>query len=288
MVLATLLFGGGLLFWAGLLSGQRVLLFGGGALLGALFAWMVELGSIHPAVLLALVGIAALVWALSMNRFPTLTGRVLGWLAYVSIVLLLGFHQFPGLVPVPLLETDSGVLRFPPEKIILLGIVPPLVWTPIELNQWRWGIERPGRTFAVLLLVTLLVLIPLALLLAQVRPGWTSLPLPALAYGLAYNLVFVCVLEESFFRGIAQTALMRWARQRRWPHADGLGLLGASLLFGLVHLKGGMAFALLAILAGLGYGLVYYMTGRIHYAVLLHFAVNAVHQLAFAAPPMIS
>jgi membrane protease YdiL (CAAX protease family) len=100
--------------------------------------------------------------------------------------------------------------------------------------------------------------------------------------------LFVCVLEESFFRGIAQTALMRWARQRRWPRADGLALLGASLLFGLVHLKGGAAFVLLATLAGLGYGAVYYWTGRIHYAVLLHFAVNAVHQLAFAAPPIIS
>lgn len=159
---------------------------------------------------------------------------------------------------------------------------------PIEPARWRWGSERPGRTFAVLLSVTLLALVPLALLLDQVRPGWTTSPLPALACELAYNLLFVCVLEESFFRGIVQTALLRWVRQRRWPRADGLGLLGASLLFGLVHLGGGPAFALLATVAGLGYGAVYYWTGRIHYAVLLHFAVNAVHQLAFAAPPIIS
>lgn len=75
MLLATLLFGGGLLFWVGLLSGQRVLLLGGGVLLGALFAWMVELGSIHPAVLPALAGIAALAWALETNRFPAPTGE---------------------------------------------------------------------------------------------------------------------------------------------------------------------------------------------------------------------
>ena len=272
----------------GLLRGQRVLLLGGSSLLGLLFAGLVGLGSVHPAVLPVLAGIIALAWALETNRFLTPAGRAMGWFVYVLIVLLLGFHRFPGLAPVPLLETGSGGFQFPPEKMILLWIVPPLVLSPIEPNQWRWGIERPGRTFAVLLSVTLLALIPLALLLAQIRPGWTTSPLPALAYGLAYNLLFVCVLEESFFRGIAQTALMRWARQRRWPRADGLALLGASLLFGLVHLKGGAAFALLATLAGLGYGAVYYWTGRIHYAVLLHFAVNAVHQLAFAAPLIIS
>lgn len=280
LLLATLLFGGGLLFWVGLLSGQRVLLLGGGVLLGALFAWMVELGSIYPAVLPALAGIAALAWALETNRFPTPAGRALGWLAYVLIVLLLGFHRFPGMVPVPLLETGTGVFLFPPEKMILLWIVPPLVLAPIEPDRWRWGSERPGRTFAVLLSVTLLALVPLALLLDQVRPGWTTSPLPALACELAYNLLFVCVLEESFFRGIVQTALLRWVCQRRWPHADGLGLLGASLLFGLVHLGGGPAFALLATVAGLGYGAVYYWTGRVHYAVLLHFAVNAVHPQA--------
>jgi uncharacterized protein len=73
-------------------------------------------------------------------------------------------------------------------------------------------------------------------------------------------------------------------RRRGWPRADFMAVLGASVLFGVVHLGGGIAFALLATLAGLGYGAVYYWTGRLHYAVLLHFAVNAVHLLAFAAP----
>ncbi|NMQ21132.1 CPBP family intramembrane metalloprotease [Candidatus Competibacter phosphatis] len=85
-----------------------------------------------------------------------------------------------------------------------------------------------------------------------------------------------------------QTALMRWAHHRRWPRADTLGLIGTSAFFGAVHLGGGFSFALLASLAGLGYGAVYYWTGRIHYAVMLHFTVNAVHQLAFAAPPTTS
>lgn len=285
MLPATLLFGGGLLFWLGLLSGRRALLYGGGILLGTLFAWMVELGNVQPTILPVLAGIVVLARALATNRLPTVVGRTMGWLTYVSGVLLLGFHQLPGFTPVSLLETDGLVAGFPPEKIILLGIVPPLVLARIEPDRWRWGIERPRKTFALLLSTTLLALIPLALLLGHARPGWTTAPVSALAYGLAYNLVFVCVLEESFFRGIVQTALMRWVRHRRWPRADTLGLIGTSAFFGAVHLGGGFSFALLASLAGLGYGAVYYWTGRIHYAVMLHFAVNAVHQLAFAVPP---
>jgi membrane protease YdiL (CAAX protease family) len=277
-----LLFGGGLSFCVGLWSGRCPLLLGGGISLGALFAWLVARGNVHPAILPALAGLVTLAWALATNRLATPTAQFVGWFVYVLVVLLLGFHWLPGLDPVLLPEAGSGAFRLPPEKIVLLGIVPPLVRVPVESAGWPSGSERPGATFALLLAMTLLALIPLALLLDEIRPGWTTAPVSALMNALAYNLVFVCVLEESFFRGIVQNALMRWARQCRWPWADGLGWLGTSVLFGAVHLGGGAAFALLATLAGLGYGAAYYLTRRIHYAVLLHFAVNAVHQLAFA------
>ena len=285
---ATLLFGGGLLFWIGLLSNQRALLLGGGISLGALFAWMVARGNIHPTILPALAGFVALAWALATSRLSTPATRSVGWFVYVLVVLLLGFHWFPGLDPVSLSKAGSGAFWFPPEKIILLGLVPPLVRTPVESVRWRWGSERPHAIFTLLLAMTLLTLIPLALLLNEIRPGWVLAPAPALMDALAYNLIFVCVLEESFFRGIVQNALMQWARGRRWLWADGLGLLGASALFGAVHLGGGASFALLATLAGFGYGAVYYLTGRIYYAVLLHFAVNAIHQLAFTTPTVVS
>ena len=284
---AALLFGGGLSFWIGLLSGRRALLLGGGGSLGALFGWMVVRGNVHPAILPALAGLIALAWALATNRLSAFfAARSIGGFVYVLAVLLLGFRGLPGFDPVLLLETDSGVFRFPPEKLILLGIVPPLVLARAEPERWRRGLDRPGTTFALLLSATLLTLIPLALGLGHARPGWA--PAFALACALAYNLLFVCVLEESFFRGMVQTALMRWMRRRRWPRAAGLGLIGASLLFGAAHLGGGAAFALLATLAGFGYGMAYYLTGRIYCAVLLHFAVNAVHQIAFATPTVVS
>ena len=77
MLPATLLFGG-LLFWIGLLRGQRLLWLGGGGLLGLGFVGRVGLGNVDPAVLPVLAGIIALVWALETDRFRTLTGRVRG------------------------------------------------------------------------------------------------------------------------------------------------------------------------------------------------------------------
>ncbi len=279
-----LLCGGGLCFWGGLWSGRRALQLGGGVLLGLMFVRMMDSGYIRVAVLPMVVGMTTLAWALATDRLSNPAVRSVGWFIYVLVVLLLGFRRFPGLESVPLLETDGRTFLFPPEKIILLGIVPPLVLAPVELAGWRWGAERPGATFARLLAVTLLTLVPVAWLLGEVQPGWTTMPAAKWIVELAYNVTFVCLLEESFFRGIVQTALIRWARQRCWPGADGLGLLGASALFGAVHLGGGVAFASLATLAGFSYGVTYYLTRRIHYAVLLHFAVNAVHLLAFESP----
>jgi len=174
--------------------------------------------------------------------------------------LALGFRQFPGLTPFSLLDVSGKAVLFPPEKLLLLALVPPLVLTPLRPDQWQWGREQPGTTFAVALPVTLLVLIPLALFLEHLRPGWTHAPIPVRVYGLAYHFLFVCVLEESFFRGIVQTLCMRWARHwGRSSHADGWGLIVASLFFGGVHAGGSLTFVLLATLAGFAYGLVYYV-----------------------------
>lgn len=285
MPTTALLFGGGLLFWVGLCAGRRREWVAGAVLLGLALAGLAGAGGVHPAFLPALAGMIALAWALATARGPAATavGRAVGWSCFVLLVLALGFRLLPGLTPVVLLEVGGEARRFPPEQLLLLGLVPPLVLAAVAPAR-PWGRERPVRTFLLALAVALSVLIPLALLLGHARPGWPDAPPPVLAYGLAYNFLFVCVLEESFFRGIVQTALVRGARRRGWPRADLLAVLGASVLFGGVHLGGGLAFALLATLAGLGYGAVYYWTGRLHYAVLLHFAVNAVHLLAFAAP----
>ena len=91
------------------------------------------------------------------------------------------------------------------------------------------------------------------------------------------NLLFTCVAEEALFRGFIQQGL---SQRFGWV----TGLIVASLLFGLAHFSGGMLLVVFAALAGLGYGLVFYLTGRLWTAVLVHFIFNLTHLIFFTYP----
>lgn len=91
------------------------------------------------------------------------------------------------------------------------------------------------------------------------------------------NLLLTCIIEEVFFRGFIQQKLTRLIN----PLA---GLILTSLLFGIAHFSGGFNYMLVATLAGFLYGLVYLNTGKIWYAILLHFCFNMVHLALFTYP----
>ncbi len=131
--------------------------------------------------------------------------------------------------------------------------------------------------------------------------GWEGLwPMPPQAphaswVFLVVNLFIPCVAEEAFFRGWLQSSLQRAltrVQQRHGPAgAHGLwqalpGLCGA-LLFGVAHAAGGVQQVVLATLAGLGCAWAFHRTGgSIEAAVLVHFALNALHFLAFTYPAL--
>jgi hypothetical protein len=94
------------------------------------------------------------------------------------------------------------------------------------------------------------------------------------------NLLFICVAEEAFFRGLLQDRLS--ALVARWPLWRWLPIALASVLFGLAHAGKGLVLAGLATLAGVGYGLACARTRRIEPAILTHFAVNTAHYFLFA------
>lgn len=99
---------------------------------------------------------------------------------------------------------------------------------------------------------------------------------------IAINLLFTCVAEETFFRSLIQEKLHRLCAA--WPWARPLPILLPALLFGAVHLAGGLLYASLAGLAGLGYALIYARTRHIEAAVIAHFSVNLVHFTGFTYP----
>lgn len=107
-----------------------------------------------------------------------------------------------------------------------------------------------------------------------VRPDFKLSPFLPLFAGV--NLLFVCVAEEAFFRGVIQEQLSRYN--------DALAVAVSGLLFGAVHLGGGWQFAVLASLAGLGYALLYARTRRIEVPIAAHFLLNLVHFVGFTYP----
>ena len=98
---------------------------------------------------------------------------------------------------------------------------------------------------------------------------------------LAANLLFTCVAEEAFFRGMLQ----RWiATQIRGRWATSVVVCIVAVLFGLAHAAGGWHLIAFATLAGLGYSLAFAFTQRVEAAILVHFGINAIHLLLFTYP----
>lgn len=99
---------------------------------------------------------------------------------------------------------------------------------------------------------------------------------------LMCNLLFTCVTEEAFFRGFIQAQLT--IGMTRWRSGPYIAMVVAAILFGIAHAKGGPLLIGLASLAGLGYGYAFHRHKRIEAAILTHFALNALHFVAFTYP----
>lgn len=281
MVLAILVLGGGFVFWAGLLANRQSLAIPGGIALVIALSTMMSQGAVDVHALPFLLCIVLL--AFLLKRAPPGIWRQLGWAVFIAVILALGFRLIPFFAPVAMVPTVEHLDRFPPEKVILMLLVPPMVLAPWSSRTPQGYSERSWWVSLLIFAGILTVVIPLGLITGFIAPGLTDQSAASLGYGLAYNLLYTSVLEESFFRGILQTALIG-ALRRTLPDnaASVIGIAVVGLLFGLTHLRGGMTLVALATLAGIGYGLVYSLTGRLHHAVFVHFGVNAIHRLAFS------
>lgn len=131
-----------------------------------------------------------------------------------------------------------------------------------------------------IIVIALISLLSFALLLIAKALGAIafepSLPQWTLFFALN-NLLIVSVAEEAFFRGFIQQGL---SKKMPWIAA----LLIASVLFGLRHWQGGALLMMFSGVAGLFYGLMFKVTGRLWASVLLHFGLNMAHLLLFTYP----
>ncbi len=122
----------------------------------------------------------------------------------------------------------------------------------------------------------------LCLQLLQFSPKWPDFALQF----IFCNLLLTCVAEEGFFRGLLQRPLYQWLSQHGFSsnQAAWCAIVGVSMLFGLAHLAGGFAYALVATVASVGYGWAYQRSGRIEVAIVAHAALNVVHLTLFTYP----
>lgn len=103
------------------------------------------------------------------------------------------------------------------------------------------------------------------------------------------NLLFTCVAEEAFFRLLIQDNIV-WVGRRYLGlrGAHGLALVVVTLLFLLAHTGGVLQIkqAVLIGVSGFLYAWVYHKSGKLQWAIAIHFGVNAMH-ITFLRYPMV-
>lgn len=217
------------------------------------------------------------------STLPAWRAAILGLMA-----LALALHAFPGFHRVPIfdairLSPDAPAFALFASVDKALAGLGLLVGVCLRCSRWSEAWTMLKQSWAILLMTVISVLgLGWASHAVAWDPKW---PVQAPAF-LAVNLLFTCVAEEAFFRGFLQARLAQMLTHPLRGSAVGgyLAALISAALFGAVHLGGGWAFALLAGLAGMGYGLAYARTHKIEAAILTHIAVNATHFLLFTYP----
>ncbi|MNQ66989.1 CAAX amino terminal protease self- immunity [compost metagenome] len=228
------------------------------------------LGGIEVGALLA--GVAYAGWVFAERQLPARLWLPVTLLSSVALAA----HLVPGFSPLPLGEAQKLSPDAPPFALRLS-------WDKllVGMTLLAWWLGRPAQPapsvrrawLAVLATLLLVPLLALGLGLVGWQPKWPTL----IWEWLAVNLLVTVLAEELVFRGLLQPALVSRLGARN-------GILLTAALFGVVHLPFSPLFAVLAALAGLGYGLAFHYSGRLSVAVALHLSVNLCHLLLLSYP----
>ncbi|WP_282066633.1 CPBP family intramembrane glutamic endopeptidase [Vibrio rotiferianus] len=242
-------------------------------LLSALFIGRIELTAFVST--LVVLGVAYRLPMLASNQ-KTKPVYYLGWSVVIIWCVMLFVHVIPGFNNLQVLNKVTASPLSAPFSMYLNLDKPLALFALFLAYPFLLGSEAKGRVKpALLVMIPLLSLLPIAAMLGALKP---ELSLPSWWWLFALNnLILTCVAEEALFRGFVQQSL---SRRFDWR----LGLVIASILFGLAHFAGGPLLIVFATLAGLGYGLVFHFTGRLWCAVLAHFLFNFCHLVFFTYP----
>jgi membrane protease YdiL (CAAX protease family) len=242
-------------------------------------------GIVAPIAVLAILAFGLLCYAYARGTPSPL--RVVTTLATIAFSLALMAHVVPGFsnllvvrdaVLSPGAVPYSLYLNFDKAQIglFLLAFGPPLL-----ASRSDWATTLRATLPAVLVLIALLMACALAAGQVRLDLKWPQV-FPVWAWS---NLLFTCTAEEALFRGVIQRLLQGNSAPHGSPRSTG-GLVIAGAIFGLAHYAGGARAVVLATVAGIGYGWIFWRTSRIEASILAHFLVNTTPFLCFTYPAL--
>ena len=232
-------------------------------------------------VVIALFAVAC--FAAMRSTFSTPV-RTLAWGTLVICAVMLAAHQIPWINNVLVFDAVAVshsaklyTLYWNYDKALAGVLLYVACVQPQQRTEWSSVIIT---TTVLAVLTPALVVVP-ALVMGFVvwNPKWPSI----LVMWVPANLLVTCLAEETFFRGLLQRHLAK-ALRASVPSAGLVALLVAAAAFGIAHIGGGIAYAFLATLAGIGYGAAYQLTQRVEASILVHFTLNLVHLMLFTYP----
>jgi membrane protease YdiL (CAAX protease family) len=239
-------------------------------------------GVLHAPALIALAAFAGSAWLAATAQKKTMH------VVFGLLTLLLGFalaiHRLPGfnnpiVIAGALFSPDAA--RFTQYANFDKGTVGLMLLAFLGSRVRTWPeLGSVLQKSLPVLGVTVIAVLATAVGVGLVHPD-VKLPEVTLLF-LAVNLFFTVIAEEAFFRGFIQARIA--ASLTRVHHGGLIAAACSALLFGAAHLAGGPAYALLAVIAGLGYAYAYHKTQRIEAPILIHIALNAVHFIGFTYP----
>ncbi len=226
-----------------------------------------------------------------------LIGGNINWIGLIFIITLLSlwtfYNQKPSIVLFVLLVSFSALLKMrllpgytpfflTPKFAVglegsLIGLFPLAFVVVLARNSQDWKAVIKGSLIGC---AGIAVLAILATLTGSTRWHF-KLPTFAIARTLS-NFFLTSIPEEGFYRGFIQSTLYKYFANIRLGKE--LALIATSILFTAAHIYWSPNLQNLAFvfLAGLLYGGVYLISGKIESAILCHFLLNVIHMTFFS------
>jgi membrane protease YdiL (CAAX protease family) len=229
--------------------------------------------------------LAAVIYLL---RFPKLRVVYKIGLHLLLFFLFVGFsmHLIPGFHNWKLLDGIKFSAYSVPYTMYLNIEKPAYVFFFLYFNQKRPICYYNWRRILKWSLLSFVMILPLLFLcnwICELVAWDPKLPIYSITGIWIIRMLLDTTLgEELFFRGYLQqriTSLLGRSKAASW-----LACILVTILFGAMHLPAGISMAVMAMCAGLGYGLAYLQTKTIEAATITHFLVNLVHFLFFSYP----